>query len=142
MPGWLQKIWNVVRRAPAPTATAAAGARGEQAAADFLASRHGFAIVARNGHRPSDRRDEIDLVCRDGEVLVAPTTSPEWMPALMRAAAVVTDTGGMASHAAIVARERRIPCVVGVAGATERLVDGEVVTVDGSAGTVSRSIRS
>ncbi|RTL06049.1 MAG: pyruvate, phosphate dikinase, partial [Acidimicrobiia bacterium] len=55
---------------------------------------------------------------------------------------VVTDTGGMASHAAIVARERRIPCVVGVAGATERLVDGEVVTVDGSAGTVSRSTRS
>lgn len=84
--------------------------------------------------------DAPDL--RDGEVLVAPTTSPEWMPALMRAAAVVTDTGGMASHAAIVARERRIPCVVGVAGATERLVDGEVVTVDGSAGTVSRSTRS
>ena len=84
--------------------------------------------------------DAPDLL--DGEVLVAPTTSPEWMPALMRAAAVVTDTGGMASHAAIVARERRIPCVVGVAGATERLVDGEVVTVDGSAGTVSRSIRS
>lgn len=84
--------------------------------------------------------DAPDLL--DGEVLVAPATSPEWLPALMRAAAVVTDTGGMASHAAIVARERRIPCVVGVAGATERLVDGEVVTVDGSAGTVSRSIRS
>jgi len=94
----------------------------------------GLARVLRS---PGDAPDLLD-----GEVLVAPTTSPEWMPALMRAAAVVTDTGGMASHAAIVARERRIPCVVGVAGATERLVDGEVVTVDGSAGTVSRSTRS
>jgi putative endonuclease len=70
MRGWLQKIWETVRRRPAPTATAAAGARGEQAAADFLAARQGFAIVTRNWHRPRDRRDEIDLVCRDGEVLV------------------------------------------------------------------------
>lgn len=87
-----------------------------------------------------DPFDAADLI--DGEVLVAPTTSPEWMPALMAAVAVVTDTGGMASHAAIVARERGVPCVVGVRGATDRLVDGEVVTVDGAAGSVRRERRS
>jgi putative endonuclease len=47
-----------------------AGARGEAAAADFLQRRHGFAIVTRNWHSPRDRRDEIDLVARDGDVLV------------------------------------------------------------------------
>jgi putative endonuclease len=51
------------------TARAEAGARGEQAAADYLQSRHGFAIVTRNWRSPRDRRDEIDLVCRDGDVL-------------------------------------------------------------------------
>ena len=68
--GWLQKIWDRVARRKTPTARAEAGARGEQAAADYLSTRHGFAIVTRNWHSPRDRRDEIDLVCRDGEVLV------------------------------------------------------------------------
>ena len=67
---WLQKIWDQVARRRAPTARAEAGARGEQAAAEFLMARHGFAIVTRNWRSPRDRRDEIDLVCRDGEILV------------------------------------------------------------------------
>jgi pyruvate,water dikinase len=71
-----------------------------------------------------------------GEVLVAPMTSPDWVPTLRRAAAVVTDSGGMTCHAAIVSRELRKPCVVGTRTATRRLQDGEEVTVDGSAGTV------
>jgi len=70
MLGWLQKVWNTVARRKAPTASAEAGARGEQAAAEFLTARHGFAIVTRNWRSPRDRRDEIDLVCRDGETLV------------------------------------------------------------------------
>ena len=66
---WLQSVWQ--KFAPGTGAgTAASGAQGEQAAADFLSTRHGFKVVARNWHSPRDRRDEIDLVCRDGEVLV------------------------------------------------------------------------
>jgi len=71
-----------------------------------------------------------------GEVLVAPRTDPDWMPVLRRAAAVVTESGGMTCHAAIVARELGVPCVVGVHGATTTLHDGELVTVDGTRGVV------
>ncbi|MBI2814741.1 MAG: YraN family protein [Opitutae bacterium] len=67
---WLQKIRDRFARGQASTARAEAGARGEQAAADYLTAREGFAIVTRNWRNPRDRRDEIDLVCRDGEVLV------------------------------------------------------------------------
>ena len=71
-----------------------------------------------------------------GEVLVAAMTSPDWMPTLRRASAIVTDSGGMTCHAAIVSRELGIPCVVGTHGATRSLEDGQVVTVDGTAGEV------
>jgi putative endonuclease len=70
MLNWLKEIWENVAGRTAATARAAAGARGEQAAADFLKTRHGYAIVTRNWRSPRDQRDEIDLVCRDGEVLV------------------------------------------------------------------------
>ncbi len=73
---------------------------------------------------------------REGEVLVAPMTNPDWLPTLNRAAAVVTDSGGMTCHAAIVARELGVPCVVGARTATTTLTDGQVVTVDGAAGEV------
>ncbi len=71
-----------------------------------------------------------------GEVLVAPMTNPDWVPTIRRAAAVVTDGGGMTCHAAIVSRELRVPCVVGARGATATLRDGELVTVDGGEGAV------
>jgi pyruvate,water dikinase len=57
----------------------------------------------------------------DGEVLVAPTTTPDWVPIMRRAAAIVTDAGGMTSHAAIVSRELGIPCVVGTRDGTQKL---------------------
>lgn len=72
-----------------------------------------------------------------GEILVAPMTSPDWVPTIRRAAALVTDSGGVTSHAAIVSRELRIPCVVGTRSATQVLRDGELVTVDGSKGRVT-----
>ncbi|HET7458196.1 MAG TPA: phosphoenolpyruvate synthase [Gemmatimonadaceae bacterium] len=72
-----------------------------------------------------------------GEILVAPMTTPDWVPSMRRAAAIVTDAGGMTSHAAIVSRELGIPCVVGTQSATRTLKDGMVVTVDGRMGTVS-----
>ena len=72
-----------------------------------------------------------------GEVLVAPMTSPDWVPTMRRAAAVVTDGGGMTCHAAIVSRELCVPAVVGARNATTVLRDGELVTVDGGHGTVT-----
>ncbi len=76
---------------------------------------------------------------QDGEVLVSPMTDPDWMPVLKRVAAVVTDQGGRTCHAAIVARELGIPCVVGTGNATHVLENGQEVTVscaDGDEGRV------
>jgi pyruvate,water dikinase len=72
----------------------------------------------------------------DGEVLVAQMTNPDWLPTMRRASALVTDTGGMTCHAAIVARELGVPCIVGARTATTDLKDGMVVTVDGTHGRV------
>jgi pyruvate,water dikinase len=72
-----------------------------------------------------------------GDVLVAPLTDPSWTPLFVPASAVIVDVGAVMSHAAIVSRELGIPCVVSVTDATRRLADGAVVTVDGSAGTVT-----
>ena len=72
-----------------------------------------------------------------GEILVAPLTAPAWTPLFASAAAVVTDGGNAFSHASVVAREYGIPAVVGCVDATRRLTDGQVVTVDGSRGTVT-----
>ncbi|MFF4413315.1 PEP/pyruvate-binding domain-containing protein [Streptosporangium sp. NPDC001559] len=72
-----------------------------------------------------------------GDILVCPFTDPAWTPLLRIAAGVVTETGGVLSHAAIVAREHGIPAVLGVPDATSRLRDGTVITVDGTAGTVT-----
>jgi len=71
-----------------------------------------------------------------GEILVAPMTSPDWVPTLRRAGAVVTDGGGMTCHAAIVSRELGVPCVVATRHGTSVLRDGEIVTVDGTRGSV------
>lgn len=73
---------------------------------------------------------------QDGEVLVAQMTNPDWLPTMRRASALVTDTGGMTCHAAIVARELGVPCIVGARTATTDLKDGMVVTVDGTHGRV------
>ncbi|WP_026256272.1 phosphoenolpyruvate synthase [Mycobacterium sp. 155] len=78
--------------------------------------------------------DGVQLL--DGEVLVAPMTNPDWLPTMRRAAALVTDTGGMTCHSAIVARELGIPCLVGARTATRDLHDGTTVTVDGTRGQV------
>jgi phosphohistidine swiveling domain-containing protein len=71
-----------------------------------------------------------------GEVLVAETTAPPWTPLFGIAAAVVTDTGGILSHSAVVAREYGIPAVVGATGVMGVVADGDLVEVDGDAGTV------
>jgi pyruvate,water dikinase len=78
---------------------------------------------------------EIDKIMK-GDVLVAPMTNPDFVPAMKRAVAIVTERGGRTSHAAIVSRELGIPAVVGAPNATSALKDGMVITVNGSAGEV------
>lgn len=73
---------------------------------------------------------------RDGEILVAKATTPAWTPLFGSASAVITDTGTLAAHASLIAREYGIPAVVGTGDATHRLHTGQRVTVDGTAGTV------
>ncbi|MFN2168757.1 MAG: PEP-utilizing enzyme, partial [Anaerolineae bacterium] len=72
-----------------------------------------------------------------GDVLVAEITTPAWTPLFAMAAGIVTNVGGPLSHGSIVAREYGIPAVLGTGVATQRIRSGQVVTVDGSAGTVS-----
>ena len=76
---------------------------------------------------------------RQGDILVARITTPAWTPLFALAAGIVTDVGGPLSHGSIVAREYRIPAVLGTGVATERLQTGQQVTVDGDAGTVTLS---
>jgi pyruvate,water dikinase len=78
---------------------------------------------------------QIDKV-HEGDILVAEMTTPDFVPAMKRAVAIVTDRGGRTAHAAIVSRELGIPCVVGTGDATTTLDNGQVVTVDGSHGKV------
>jgi phosphoenolpyruvate synthase/pyruvate phosphate dikinase len=79
---------------------------------------------------------------RTGDVLVAPVTNPAWTPLFQRAVAVVVDTGGTASHAAIVAREYGIPAVMGTMNGTRDLKDGQWIRVDGSRGLVLKAEES
>ncbi|ADJ26092.1 phosphoenolpyruvate synthase [Dehalogenimonas lykanthroporepellens BL-DC-9] len=79
--------------------------------------------------------NEIDRVI-SGDILVAEMTTPDFVPAMKRAAAIVTNRGGRTSHAAIVSRELGIPCVVGTGEATTLLKEGQVITVDGAHGKV------
>jgi pyruvate,water dikinase len=72
----------------------------------------------------------------DGDILVAEMTTPDFVPAMKRAVAIVTDRGGRTAHAAIVSRELGIPCIVGTGNAMATLKDGQMITVDGSSGKV------
>jgi pyruvate,water dikinase len=81
---------------------------------------------------------------KQGEILVTEMTAPDWVPAMRKSAAIVTDSGGMTCHAAIVSRELGIPCIVGTASrgkpATESITDGIMVTVDAKLGVVYEGI--
>jgi pyruvate,water dikinase len=81
--------------------------------------------------------EEFDRV-QPGDVLVCRTTTPPWTMLFPLVGAIVTDSGGILSHCATVAREYGIPAVVGTRQATRLLEDGEKVIVDGGAGTVRR----
>jgi pyruvate,water dikinase len=91
--------------------------------------------VARGRARVIRTLAEADQL-QQGDVLVAESTMPPWTPLFGTACAIVTDVGGILSHAAVVAREYRIPAVVGTRTATARIYNGQFIEVDGSKGTV------
>ena len=72
----------------------------------------------------------------EGDILISPSTSPQLLPAMKKAAAFVTDIGGITSHAAIVAREMQKPCVVGTQNGTQISQDGDEVEVDADSGVI------
>ena len=76
----------------------------------------------------------------EGDVLVTPMTRPEHVPIMKKAAAIITDEGGLTCHAAIISRELGIPCIVGTQVATMILKDGELVEVDADSGVVKRRV--
>lgn len=129
------KVWILQARpitAALPPSPANAGAGG---AASLIGTpgAHGTVTgIARVLHGPSD----FPRV-QPGDIVICPYTDPAWTPLFRIAAAVVTETGGVLSHAAIVAREHGIPAVLGIPDATTRIHDGIRITVNGTAGTVT-----
>ena len=83
------------------------------------------------------RLDEVPSM-KKGEILVANMTHPDYMPAIHKAAGIVTDEGGIVCHAAIISRELKIPCVMGTGEATKIFKTGEMVEVDADNGVVRR----
>jgi pyruvate,water dikinase len=136
-----EAIWILQSRPVTGTGAAGDGA---------VPHEHGRVLVKGLGAAPGfaagsvrvvgSREDAADLV--EGEVLVTHMTAPDWVPLMRRAAAIVTDSGGMTCHAAIVSRELGIPCVVGTAEATAILRDGEIVSVDAGSGLVTEGATS
>ena len=91
--------------------------------------------IASGQARIITKLDHLDQV-GDGDVIVTEMTMPDMVPAMKRAAGIVTDEGGMTSHAAIISRELGVPAVVGTGSATRELEDGQPITIDGDKGTV------
>ncbi|WP_267162683.1 phosphoenolpyruvate synthase [Halovenus salina] len=80
--------------------------------------------------------DQLDKI-EEGDIIVTEMTTPDMVPAMKRAAGIVTDEGGTTSHAAIVSRELGVPAVVGTEAGTEDLDDGQLITIDGDKGTIT-----
>ena len=91
--------------------------------------------VASGPVRLVETLDQLDKV-EEGDLIVTEMTTPDMVPAMKRAGGIVTDEGGMTSHAAIVSRELGVPAVVGSQSATGTLEDGQLVTIDGDKGTI------
>ncbi len=91
--------------------------------------------IAAGEARVVTKLDHLDQVS-DGDIIVTEMTMPDMVPAMKRASGIITDEGGMTSHASIVSRELGVPAVVGAGSATTTLDDGQLVTLDGDKGTV------
>jgi len=94
-----------------------------------------FAGYAKGPARILRRRDQMVHV-QEGDIIVSPMTTPDFLPAMQKAAAFVTDEGGITCHAGIVAREMKKPCVIGTKIATQVIGDGDIVEVQAETGVV------
>lgn len=110
--------------------------RAVQSAAEMLKGQTAFAGLVRGVVRVCLSLESIEQV-KPGEILVASMTRPEYVPAMKRAAAFITDEGGITCHAAIIAREMNKPCIIGTKIATKILKDGDEVEVDATKGVVT-----
>jgi pyruvate,water dikinase len=97
--------------------------------------------IASGPARIVTKLDHLDQVA-EGDIIVAEMTMPDMVPAMKRAAGIVTDEGGMTSHAAIVSRELGVPAVVGSGSATRQIEDGQPITIDGDKGTIREGVES
>lgn len=129
------EVWMLQSRPVTTTASAAASGQASDAGATLLEGLGTGPGVASGPVRVLRSLADASRL-EDGDVLVAPMTAPDWVPLMRRAAAIVTNSGGMTCHAAIVSRELGIPCVVGTSNATTELADGRVVTVDAARGVI------
>jgi pyruvate,water dikinase len=109
--------------------------KGEKQVVERLEGFAGAAGVVEGPARVILSYEEFPTL-KSGEILVCPATSTAWTPLFLKIAGVVTDTGGMLTHAAIAAREYGIPAVVGTWNATNSIRDGDIIRVDGTAGVV------
>jgi pyruvate,water dikinase len=117
-----------------PSASADGGDEDDEILLRGLGASPGLASGA---VRIVDKLDQLDKVAA-GDIIVTEMTTPDMVPAMKRAAGIVTDEGGMTSHASIVSRELGVPAVVGTETATNVLSDDEVITIDGEKGLVRR----
>jgi phosphohistidine swiveling domain-containing protein len=111
------------------------GPRMASTESDVLRGTGASAGIVRGPARLVLSQDDFGSI-HAGDVIVCPSSNPSWVPAFTLAAGLVTNTGGVLSHAAVVAREFGLPAVVGAAEATTRIADGRLIEIDGTAGIV------
>jgi len=116
--------------------TVEAGSSGDETLVRGLGASPGTASGTVRIVRKLDQLDKVG----SGDVIVTEMTTPDMVPAMKRAGAIVTDEGGMTSHAAIVSRELGVPAVVGTGNGSTVLDDGQSVTVDGEKGSVTAGV--
>ena len=111
------------------------GERFESTEPDELRGTGASAGLVRGRARVTRSQDDFGAV-QPGDIIVCAASNPSWVPLFAIAGGLITDTGGVLSHAAVVAREFALPAVVGTGDATHRIADGRLVELDGSTGTV------
>jgi len=111
------------------------GNAGSAAGTDVLTGTGASAGIARGPARIVLGPDDFGRVS-PGDIIVCPSSNPSWVPIFSIAGGLVTNTGGVLAHAAVVAREFALPAVVGAQGATTKIADGQDVEIDGTLGTI------
>ncbi|WP_138008030.1 phosphoenolpyruvate synthase [Halalkalirubrum salinum] len=132
----IESAANSHENAESETSAANGGTNDDEDEGEVLVSGLGSAPgVVSGAVRIVTKLDHLDQVA-EGDIIVTEMTMPDMVPAMKRAVGIITDEGGMTSHAAIISRELGVPAVVGTGDATRTLSNGQMVTLDGSKGTV------